>query len=100
VLILNPSRVPLAPLILNISKRPIWIVSFRFHYPSRHGMIRQEEGIRASFETRFANLNFDYNQTKRGRRIAANIAKLPELLLQVIESDSQKRSPDCYCVEA
>jgi hypothetical protein len=43
-------------------------------------MIRQEERIRASFETRFANLNFDYNQTKRGQRIAANIAKLPELL--------------------
>jgi len=34
----------------------------------------------ASFETRFANLNFDYNQTKRGRRIAANVAELPELL--------------------
>jgi hypothetical protein len=43
-------------------------------------MIRQEERIRASFETRFANLNFDYNQTKRGQRIAANVAKLPGLL--------------------
>jgi len=43
-------------------------------------MIRQEERIRASFETRFANLNFDYNQTKRGQRIAANVAKLPELV--------------------
>jgi hypothetical protein len=42
-------------------------------------MIRQEE-IRASFETRFANLNFDYNQTKRGRRIVANVAKLPGLV--------------------
>jgi hypothetical protein len=39
-------------------------------------MIRQEERIRASFETRFANLNFDYNQTKRGQKIAANVAKL------------------------
>jgi hypothetical protein len=39
-------------------------------------VIRQEERMPASFETRFANLNFDYNQTKRGRRIAANVAKL------------------------
>ena len=45
VLILDPSRVSLAPLVLDVSKCPVRVIGFGFDYPSRHGITRQEQAI-------------------------------------------------------
>jgi len=42
VLILDPSRDSLTPLVRDIRKRPIQVVRFGFDYPSRHGITQQE----------------------------------------------------------